>query len=250
MPWLSVSGHSLLFYLTWLTIFFNVCAATECYFPKGNKASSHVPCQSGGGACCGEQAICLTNNLCLDVIQPFGLSRGSCTDIAWRHPNCTDKCQDVQESSSCSLVLYNNTNNNNEYCCNSIVNDPAGTFPKCDGGKPTFTVYNAQIKQGVALLANNQPSNSTSDRSSSGNNGTSHDVAIGAGVGVPLGVIALGSIVWAALERKKRLNALRSPQASHSAGNGFYAMPNTPGYQKAPERYSGQQQDPVELDNR
>lgn len=39
--------------------------------------------------------------------------------------------------------------------------------------------------------------------SDGGDGGTCHDTAIGAGVGVPLGVIALASLAWAFFERKR-----------------------------------------------
>lgn len=49
----------------------------------------------------------------------------------------------------------------------------------------------------------------TSDKSNGGS--SSRDTAIGAGVGVPLGVIACAAIGWALFERKKRYHLINSP---------------------------------------
>lgn len=47
--------------------------------------------------------------------------------------------------------------------------------------------------------------------SGSSDNGSSKNAAIGAGVGVPLGVIALATIGWALAERRKRYQLINSP---------------------------------------
>lgn len=83
-----------------------------------------------------------------------------------------------------------------------------------------FTLEDAQAVPGYALLSNlsnfyvsgSAPSSSatpsilpapTMSSSDGGDGGTCHDTAIGAGVGVPLGVIALASLAWAFFERKR-----------------------------------------------
>lgn len=129
-----------------------------------------------------------------------------------------------------AIVLYNVTETNDIlYCCNSIVNRPEEEFPACDSGEP-FTIQSGKFMPGVALLegyvkasdANNSSSSDT-DSNSSDTNTTScpdtndtqdagssnNDVAIGAGVGVPLGVIALVSIAWALYERSQRKKLLQ-----------------------------------------
>lgn len=49
------------------------------------------------------------------------------------------------------------------------------------------------------------------------------DVAIGTGVGIPLGVIAILAIAWAVLERKSRFKMFRSPAGAGIAGNPYVA---------------------------
>ncbi|EAW09904.1 uncharacterized protein ACLA_041200 [Aspergillus clavatus NRRL 1] len=118
-----------------------------------------------------------------------------------------------------------------KYCCGPVVinNGSLG----CKVGDP-FQIDKGSVLLGVAALAGY--SNSTSTSTSTSNNctpaddssdkdcptaepSTSHDVAIGAGVGVPLGVIALASIVWALWERRQRKQALQSISAPVAVGH-------------------------------
>lgn len=70
-------------------------AATQtCYYPNGAIASDQVPCSDGQfSACCHRNAICLSNNLCMGIKQPFVLGRGACTDPDWGSENCPQQCQ-------------------------------------------------------------------------------------------------------------------------------------------------------------
>lgn len=79
--------------LIFLSVIILVNAAGECYFPTGDLARRDTSCYTDGGAshCCGPNAMCLTNGLCLAVAAPFSLSRGSCTDKAWG-PSCPSIC--------------------------------------------------------------------------------------------------------------------------------------------------------------
>jgi hypothetical protein len=68
--------------------------AASCYYPDGT-LSRDVPCSSGAdSACCGSGAICLSNGLCLSTVQPFGLTRGSCTDPSYKIKECTKLCSE------------------------------------------------------------------------------------------------------------------------------------------------------------
>jgi hypothetical protein len=72
------------------------------------------------------------------------------------------------------------------------------------------------------------PTSSTSPTSDSGSN-TKREIAIGAGVGVPLGVIALASLAWAFWERRTRFKALAQPTNMLAPMNQpFFHQPGTP----------------------
>lgn len=95
--------------LAFLSVIALVNAAAECYFPNGDLARLDTPCYADGGAshCCGPNSLCLTNGLCLAVVAPFTLSRGSCTDKTWG-PSCPSICgksQPVTYSSQEILTL-------------------------------------------------------------------------------------------------------------------------------------------------
>lgn len=91
-----------------------------------------------------------------------------------------------------------------KYCCGSVVDN------QCKDGDP-FTIGNGAVIPEVAALAGYVKASAITDTTacptSTGDNTSpsSHDLAIGVGVGVPLGVIALASIVWALWERRRRL---------------------------------------------
>lgn len=174
--------------------------ATSCYYPDGT-LSKDVPCSSGAdSACCGSGAICLSNGLCLSTVQPFGLSRGSCTDPSYKIKECTKLCTNIQRNGGCSIVLYNNTESTTQYCCNSIVNNPNGSLPFCDQGLNTIEVDSASMIAGIAALADytriddstkttssaatpTSPTSNTPDNINS-HGSSSHEVAVGVGVGV------------------------------------------------------------------
>ena len=69
-------------------------AAQTCYYPNGAIASDQVPCSDAQfSACCHRNAICLSNNLCMGIKQPFVLGRGACTDPDWQSEKCPQQCQ-------------------------------------------------------------------------------------------------------------------------------------------------------------
>ncbi|GFF46180.1 hypothetical protein IFM51744_06256 [Aspergillus udagawae] len=96
-----------------------------------------------------------------------------------------------------------------KYCCGSVVDNKRGD------GDP-FTIENGAVIPGVAALAGysnassitnttcSNPSSITNTTCPTGNSSSpsSHDVAIGAGVGLPLAVLALASIAWALWARR------------------------------------------------
>ncbi|KAJ5373064.1 hypothetical protein N7517_005070 [Penicillium concentricum] len=212
-----------------LSIFACLVAADKtCYYPKGNIAVDDVPCFSGDkdSPCCSKDSICLSNGLCYGKAQPFVLSRGSCTNKDWPvEGGCDDKCSKGNMlDKGCALPLYRIEDKKSEYCANSIIVDASNKLA-CSAGSP-FTLDPAEFLWGKAALANytsgDASSNSTSTSnttacpttSSSGNKECNdnkdgkgnNDIAIGAGVGIPLGVLLLTALCWALFERRKRLS--------------------------------------------
>lgn len=125
----------------------------------------------------------------------------------------------------CSIINLNFEDGVSTYCCGTPV--ISGNNIVCPYGYDAFQLNDATALPGYALLANvtslSGPSSSSTPSSSSAGQtdsaipaGTSSrmpsetssssgatEVAIGAGVGIPLGLIAIASLVWAFWERKR-----------------------------------------------
>ncbi|KAJ5689467.1 hypothetical protein N7462_003859 [Penicillium macrosclerotiorum] len=133
------------------------------------------------------------------------------------------------------------------YCCGTPISSDNGTI--CPFGKDSFQLDDADMIPGRAgladyVLASNSSSSSSSNSSASNSATTSsstssiasstttpstssgdttssfspssHDAALGAGLGIPLGVIAIASVVWALWERR-RANSLSRAMMGSSA---------------------------------
>ncbi|CAG8415202.1 unnamed protein product [Penicillium salamii] len=210
----------------------------KCYFPSGAEAPNNVPCRSDTNTwCCGTSDLCLDNGLCLNAgHQPYVLSRGACTSQDWT--GCTNHCSKscvlnplwsstimndgpiltncgaTEDSTptvgaSISNIFFNGSTS--LYCCGSPM--AVGSSVVCpstsDNDGTPFTVKSGRVIPGRALLQNVPTLKNTSSSASNTTNGTSttcqtcHDTAIGAGVGVPLGALALLFVIWALLERRR-----------------------------------------------
>jgi hypothetical protein len=146
--------------------------------------------------------------------------------------------EDTFENMGASIINLNFINGTSTYCCGTPIID--GEDIVCPFGKDSFQIDDGEILTGHTALANvtslsastNSSSNSstscppiqTSTPSSSG----SHDVALGAGLGVPLGVIALGSLVWGFMERKRANKLSKAVANSTAPATGFIGHPVNP----------------------
>ncbi|CEJ60244.1 hypothetical protein PMG11_08825 [Penicillium brasilianum] len=189
-----------------------------CYYPDGSEAKNSVPCTAKDTtACCGVNNVCLSNGYCLDVNQPFSLSRGGCTAQKWGQ-GCPGRCRTVNSDGGSAIVNLKTANGTSTYCCGTVVASGGDTI--CRDDTDSFQLADAQILTGRAALANLVPPDSASNSSSNSSitvptSNNSHDTTIGVGVGVPLGVIALGSLLWAIWERR-RANKLSRVMMSSS----------------------------------
>ncbi|KAJ5167428.1 uncharacterized protein N7482_006209 [Penicillium canariense] len=211
-----------------------------CYFPSGNLAAGNVPCSDDTSAtCCGSGDICLSNGLCLNVAhQPYVLSRGACTNSDWQ-AGCSSYCSSSTPSMGASIINLSFYNNTAIYCCGTPIID-GDTIVCPDSPTSGFEVPTGTPILGRALLANSTlldavvktsssatytataAATATSSSSSSATCRTCHQTEIGAGVGVALGVIALLSIIWALLERRRALKRQTMPPAAGTPYGGPY----------------------------
>ncbi|KAJ6107870.1 hypothetical protein N7523_009193 [Penicillium sp. IBT 18751x] len=126
------------------------------------------------------------------------------------------------------------------YCCGTPVGTDEGNGTDCQYGYDSFALNDATILAGYNALADytntssstnsSTASNSSSvaPNSSSGTRTGSHDVALGVGLGVPLGIIALGSLLWAFWERRRANQLSRALSASNIPAQAFAGTSQTP----------------------
>ncbi|KAJ6022003.1 hypothetical protein N7540_007507 [Penicillium herquei] len=210
-----------------------------CYYPEGNVGSDLVPCTSDEVThCCGSGGICLTNGYCLDVGQPFVASRGGCTSDTWAS-GCPTHCrsqstEDVLKEEGTSIINLSYENGISLYCCGTPVYNgseivcPYGSSFELDDGSAILgraALVNATTKSSTSTsnttAATTTSSNSSAITTSSSSSDNSHDVAIGVGVGIPLFVIAVGTLIWALWERR-RANRLSKSLISAGVAQGGY----------------------------
>ncbi|KAH7403839.1 hypothetical protein BKA64DRAFT_744362 [Cadophora sp. MPI-SDFR-AT-0126] len=209
-------------------------SSSSCYYPSGNLAPSNdVPCNTdtdGHSACCSEGVACLSSGLCFDN----GLvSRGSCTDREYADEACASSCTDFTPSAGAPIILISPAANGNVgnmgWCCGFPLDN--GTCPQ--GSPVKIAAGTVYATAGVTSSSSSAPASSTtlistltsslalasssatptqdavSGNSSTGQEGRceekkNNDVAIGAGVGVPLGIAALISLGMWVRERRLR----------------------------------------------
>ncbi|PIG79595.1 hypothetical protein AARAC_001443 [Aspergillus arachidicola] len=203
----------------------------QCYFPSGARAPNNVPCKSDTNThCCGRSDICLDNGLCLNVgHQPYVLSRGACTNKNWN--GCSPICKNATPSIGASITNVGfSSGEAATYCCGSPRTNGSSvvclTSESDSNSNVPFTIQDGSPILGAAMLQNVTTLDTTDSSSSDSNSSTatpttcppSHDVAIGAGVGVPLGAIAILLLIWALLERRKASRALQSHPAAFGGG--------------------------------
>ncbi|KAE8352058.1 hypothetical protein BDV28DRAFT_8529 [Aspergillus coremiiformis] len=212
----------------------STAANTKCYFLDGSVASADVPCTTDSTTnCCNKKDVCMSNGLCyIQGSRGMALSRGSCTDKSWG-PRCFAPCSSTNRNNGYPIVNVGYSGGTSTYCCGAVAFKDGKITCQAEGDP--FRIDFGTAIPGVAGLARNMSCSTTTSSSNStesgstgnstesgstGNatcentgpadrNGSTRDVAIGAGVGVPLGVVALLSMGWALYERRQRQVAER-----------------------------------------
>ncbi|OOF99039.1 hypothetical protein ASPCADRAFT_127613 [Aspergillus carbonarius ITEM 5010] len=223
-----------------LTLLISLTTARTCYHPDKSIAASNVPCTSDSTSfCCDSGAICMTNGYCIGVgSQPYLLFRGACTDQDWGD-DCPSHCANKNPTGGAPIIgIGSDSSGNAQYCCGFQVKNNGSS--ECVDGDTAFTLDDGEMILGRAALENvtsTSSSSSTSTRTmstatvvettcSASNNephcGTSNATAVGAGVGVPLGVLAVSAVVWALWERGRRRAAVVAAVATSASGCGGY----------------------------
>ncbi|KAF7117621.1 hypothetical protein CNMCM5793_006713 [Aspergillus hiratsukae] len=110
--------------------------------------------------------------------------------------------EDINPDGGSSIINLKYENGIATYCCGTPIAN--GTDTLCPDGSKGFQIPTGYALTGVALLSDVNSSSATTAASTDTATRSCYDTAIGAGVGVPLGVIALMMLCWALFERKAR----------------------------------------------
>ncbi|KAE8143087.1 hypothetical protein BDV38DRAFT_234666 [Aspergillus pseudotamarii] len=224
-----------------------------CYMvDEKTVAVDDVPCTTKETThCCNKNDICMSNGLCW--VQSTGsmvLSRGSCTDINW-DGDCVAARPCARSNPSSGYPVVNADIANHQFCCGSVVSSSASDGIKCSGDGP-FVVPTGTVIPGVAALAsvastsapsssathpagnNNDTSSSSSSEKPEKPSDQSTKLAIGLGLGLPLGIIAATALIWGAWERKKTVSARREMDQLKAAMYQNYQYAPVPQMQAPP----------------
>lgn len=141
----------------------------------------------------------------------------------------TQKSGDINPSGGSAIVNLKTINGTSTYCCGTPVASGGDTI--CRDDTDSFQLADAQVLTGYAALANLVPPDSSSNSSNSTISPTSnnsHDTTIGVSLGVPLGVIAIGSLLWALWERRRANKLSRAMMISFApAQEGLVQTPQS-----------------------
>ncbi|KAI1748174.1 hypothetical protein F4782DRAFT_542969 [Xylaria castorea] len=209
LPLIALAGQFILQIASFAT-----ATQQQCYYPKGNPSGGDIPCGDGvnHSHCCGFDYICLSNKLCLHTAGSFELSRGSCTDSTWQSPNCPSHCTNVSIDSGIPLGLYSFGHSMpSRYCCGTAVLKTGSSSLGCAWSPQPFTLEPGDIiaDRGVLkdyILAGSRKSNSTCPANCTCPMETNSNIvlAVGVGLGIPLGILSIAILSWALWERNHR----------------------------------------------
>lgn len=138
----------------------------------------------------------------------------------------------------CSIVLYDNRDGVSTYCPNSIVANSSDSIGCANGIEP-ISIKQGDIITDRGVLSQASCVKDTIDPTAAATSSpsptptgaaqckesSSTRAAIGAGVGVPLGVIALLGLCWGLYERRKRYQLLGSAQGAMMQGQHYNMVP-------------------------
>ncbi|KAL3482287.1 hypothetical protein BJX99DRAFT_252994 [Aspergillus californicus] len=219
-----------------VAIFAALTSAQTCYHPDHTTASTAVPCSADNSTCCEPGSICLSSGYCLSD-QP-----GCCAVSRLLHGLRLGRFlrgylvnyRTGDDAPLTSIGL--NDDGRAIYCCGYGSDSGSSTSTTCADGDAPFVLEDGEIIYSRAALAdvntNSTDSDScpTADPTAGGSSGddpgshcSSNDTAIGPGVGVPLGVLALSAVAWALWERRRRRQSVCACACACAAIRVLYA---------------------------
>ncbi|CAF9922787.1 MAG: hypothetical protein HETSPECPRED_005150 [Heterodermia speciosa] len=216
---------------------------------------------SGFSACCGAAHQCLRSTTAAVCNHGAEWHTGSCTDQSWLSDACPKYCGNGEQKTNLNVVKLSRQNVNEErkgteaaltkcatdgtfeFCCKNdetcdcttgigtfrLSNDSAVASPSGTAGLSPST---------TTSLPSTSPTTSSSPTSSAApKSSNSHNIAIGAGIGIPLGLIALSVIGFLLYRDRRNKQLIREMRHNNGGltgmGNGI-EEPNGNGIEKNP----------------
>ncbi|KAL2796978.1 hypothetical protein BJX66DRAFT_335435 [Aspergillus keveii] len=196
--------------------------SATCYNLDGSEATDHVPCQSGDVVnCCSAGDICMSNGLCFQQgDRGMVLSRGSCTDHSWG-ARCYAPCSGYHRSGTVAIVNVGFDSEGPEYCCGSVTverNDEEEEGLSCEYGNGPFSIPRGTAIPGVAGLTDYHPKGDDSHDDDDDHKRVSPGIAVALGVGIPIGLLVMGGVLWAVWERRRRQLRIEEEDGRSTSG--------------------------------
>ena len=228
---------------------FSIASNSTCYYPNGDVAIDHTPCNSraANSACCSAYDLCLENSYCFNRVGR--MTRSSCTDSGWNSSACPYFCRDgdspflhgtvaassllfglsswdwvkrwwstVYSSSDIGLssVIISNTSGV-LFCCGMGYDEATGNC-----SSRTRQVEHRPFTLPESVVIFNRTSGSTTfpaalpaqSQFTAVATATRHELTVGLSVGLPLLTATLAALGMFYRERRLRLILANSPTGS------------------------------------
>jgi len=214
--------------LRYVSFALGILTSDDCKNIDGSNATGYSPCfpNADQSNCCDSGEVCLQNGLCFGRVGL--LYRGACAGGWGDNTTCPDYCSFISSGFANIWVCPGNGDSGATvfWCGDGTVCDTTQTEdvsffgisnykfqaetilgvtanPSIQTVTATTTASGTTVPTGTS---NPAPANNT-PTPEDGNCPANHDVAIGAGVGVPLGLLAITALAWAIWERRRRSRA-------------------------------------------
>ncbi|KND91078.1 hypothetical protein TOPH_04344 [Tolypocladium ophioglossoides CBS 100239] len=203
-------------------------SAATCYDLAGKVNTALYPCDTSADVspCCGPVDFCLSNGLCLDAGSNNGLTQQGCTSQDWHSP-CAKHCPGTTAADGFQYLMlcsgFDGTGNNplccgaDYSCCNSTQNiittiAQFSTLSRAAGAPATTDTTSSSTPNTSAATRASQSAASTSAAASSG--GDDKLLAVGAGLGIPLGLALVAALAFLGWQMRKQQKLKRSVATS------------------------------------
>ncbi|KAK8033540.1 hypothetical protein PG991_002938 [Apiospora marii] len=180
--------------------------------------------------CCREGDFCMSNGLCLNAIGNQYFSAQGCTNSKF------EGCNEI-----CNATIRSVNGYGRVWFCSDA--DIAGSVKYCCGPNAdcckqpdlhSIIIATAVFRPPGAAAASTsasdstggpmEPANDSNNNDKSGSSENSHALAIGLGVGIPMGLALLGGIIFLGLQLRKWTAAAQQARAPTADGSGIISQ--------------------------